>query len=353
MPDPVEIPVVLRIFNRSHCLGRVVSALRRAGARQLLVIADGPRPDHPADAAACRQARAVVEAIDWADLSWWIADTNLGPDRAAIQGLDWAFERVDEAIILEDDTVPAPDFFPWCAAMLDRYRVAPDISHICGRNELGRWSAPGFDHLLVHRGGHWGWASWGHSWRALRAAGGMLEDSVAGLHPDPLVEQHLASARALLTARGGLAWDTLMSLAMAVTGRLAVLPPVNLIANLGFGEDATRNRAAEDFRGLLPTGTVKIVPPRGRPDPDARYDRWALLVELLAAQRDRDGLQRLVKARHLVRDSRLRLHLVPFDDPAEAAAVLRHLRAVGVRSQLLEATLERMERHAADRSQTP
>jgi hypothetical protein len=79
------------------------------------------------------------------------------------------------------------------------------------------------------------------------------------------------------------------------------------------------------------------------------FDRWVLMAELLAAQRDDARLSRLAKVRHLVRDARLRLHLAPFDHPEEAAAVLRHLVAAGTHSPQLQAVLARLESTKAAR----
>ncbi len=50
------------------------------------------------------------------------AETNLGCDARIASGIDWAFEQVDEAILLEDDLILDPSFFRWCADMLSRYR---------------------------------------------------------------------------------------------------------------------------------------------------------------------------------------------------------------------------------------
>jgi len=36
-------------------------------------------------------------------------------------GIDWVFEQVEEAIILEDDCLPDPSFFRFCQEMLERF----------------------------------------------------------------------------------------------------------------------------------------------------------------------------------------------------------------------------------------
>ena len=133
-----HVPVILFLFNRPDNLRRVVEVLRRVQPPLIFVIADGPRPNHPDDVARCRAARAVVEHFDWScRVVRSYADTNMGCTARISSGLNWAFQEVAEAIVLEDDVVPHPTFFAWCTRMLDRYRDEPNVMHVSGRNHLG------------------------------------------------------------------------------------------------------------------------------------------------------------------------------------------------------------------------
>lgn len=338
------VPVVLTIFNRPDFTARLVAALRPIRPKRIFVLADAPRPDHPADPEACRGARSAVEAIDWpCAIEWRVAASNLGCTRSTIAGLDWVFDQVDEAVVFDDDTIPAPDFLPWCAAMLDRYRRDTEIGHVSGRNELGRWPTEGADHLITRRGSLWGWATWARSWTAFRASDLNAAGQSAAPDDDQLVADHLASIHSALRGGHVVSWDLTWSLAADRAGRLAVLPPENLIRNIGFGSEATRTGFASDFRGALPTGRASVTSGSRRPATDARFARWALLIELLAALRDGPALLRLATVRHAVGDPRLRLHLRPFDLTGEALAALRHLRDAGTRSPHLEGVLACME----------
>ncbi len=55
-------------------------------------------------------------------------------------GLTWAFEQVDRAIVLEDDCVPDPTFFPFCDEILERYVDDERVMHIAGQQLSGRSS---------------------------------------------------------------------------------------------------------------------------------------------------------------------------------------------------------------------
>ena len=116
-------PVAFLIFNRPETTARVFEAIRRVRPPKLLVVADGPRSDREGENEKCRAARSVIERVDWpCEVITNYADTNLGCRTRISSGLDWVFANVDEAIILEDDCLPDPSFFPFCEELLARYR---------------------------------------------------------------------------------------------------------------------------------------------------------------------------------------------------------------------------------------
>ncbi|NJR32181.1 MAG: glycosyltransferase family 2 protein, partial [Chamaesiphon sp. CSU_1_12] len=119
----MKTPVILIIFNRPDVTEKSFAAIRQAQPAQLLVIADGPRPHRPDDAEKCAAARAIIDRVDWdCQVLKNFADTNMGCGIRVSSGLTWAFDLVEEAIVLEDDCLPHPTFFQFCEEMLERYR---------------------------------------------------------------------------------------------------------------------------------------------------------------------------------------------------------------------------------------
>src|SRR6056297_1033881 len=97
---PLQTPIVLVAFNRPAVTRRVFHSIREARPRQLFVIADGPRPDHPEDKAQVAETRAILETIDWpCEVVREYAEENLGCLRRVGSGLDRVFATVEEAII--------------------------------------------------------------------------------------------------------------------------------------------------------------------------------------------------------------------------------------------------------------
>lgn len=130
-------PVIFIIFNRLDTAKQVFEAIKAARPKTLLVIADGPRPDRPGEADKCEATRAIIHEVDWeCDVHTNFSSVNMGLCQRISSGITWAFEIVDKAIILEDDCVPDPSFFHFCADILERYEADERVMMISGNNHL-------------------------------------------------------------------------------------------------------------------------------------------------------------------------------------------------------------------------
>jgi len=243
----LKTAVAIAVFNRPEHTGRLMESLRMAKPRHLFVVADGARRDHGSDADHCRTVLDTVDrAIDWpCEVRRNISDTNLGCGRRIATGLDWVFEQVEEAIILEDDCIPDPSFFRFCEEMLVRYRDDDRIVHIGGNNFQGGIRRGPHSYFFSRYNHIWGWATWRRAWKhfdhqmrdwpAVKAEGSLrhllsapgeydywshLFDDMAAQEPWPKT------------------WGYAWTYACFKNG-LSVYPNVNLVSNIGFGEDAT------------------------------------------------------------------------------------------------------------------
>lgn len=158
-------PVLFLIFNRPDTTERVFEEIRKAQPPRLYIAADGPRANRPGEKALCKKTRAIARKVDWdCEVKTLFRDENLGCGRAVSQAITWFFDNEPEGIILEDDILPHPDFFPYCDELLDRYRDNKEIGIIAGHNHmytnLNRESSYGF--LVVPH--IWGWATWRDRW---------------------------------------------------------------------------------------------------------------------------------------------------------------------------------------------
>jgi hypothetical protein len=356
------IPIVLFLFNRPASLARVVDVLCRVRPQLVLAIADGPRPDHPEDIPRCIAARKIVERLDGpCHVIRHFAEANLGCSARITTGLAWTFEHFSEAIVLEDDIVPDPSFFPWCAQMLNRYRDEPQVMHVSGRNHLGRWTQSGDGHCLLRRASISGWATWRRAWQRNVTMPGMPDDimhTAATSAIQPVVLDNFLMLQELSIKYTSSSWDTDWEIKKALLGGLSVVPSVNMVANIGFGPDSTHTRFAGDIRTLTPVGSSPLGIEADRCVEDGRLEYWTMLFELMVAYREPRLAWRLAHsaqfaaAKHWSGDRRLRHHLAPFREPRESLAALDHFCAAGAPAGPLSDLMDALRR-ASSHDQLP
>jgi hypothetical protein len=253
-------PVLLIAWRRPHTLRQVIDAIRPVAPTRLYVACDGPNPERPGEAEKVAATRAVIEhEIDWpCQIERLYSDVNQGCRLGVSRAITWFFEQVEEGIILEDDCVPHPDFFPYCTTLLERYRHDTRIWCISGSNfQNGQWRGAGS--YYFSRYNHcWGWASWRRCWQhydadlsqwpALRDSG-LLDTIFEGS-----LERSYWSGiwQRLLDTGEPDSWAYRWTLTCLVNSGLTTLPNVNLVNNVGFGEDGVNT-----VSGVSPTPVVQ------------------------------------------------------------------------------------------------
>ena len=244
----LRAPVALFAFNRPETTARVFEAVRAARPPRLFLICDGPRADREAEAERCAEVRHVLEGVDWpCAVERNYADANLGCRARISSGIAWVFSRTEEAIFLEDDTLPDASFFPYCDELLERFARDDRVMMVCGYNALSH-RPRGSSYWFSAHPRIWGWASWRRAWAGYdvtMAAWPAAKATPAWTTRSPLEQRLWEQAFDAVKAGAIDTWDAQVSLHTWTTGRLCVIPATNLVANLGFGPSATNTHAAE------------------------------------------------------------------------------------------------------------
>jgi len=255
-------PVAFLIFNRPDTTARVFEAIRQAKPPKLLVVADGPRPDRPDDIEKCKAARAIIEGVDWdCGVLTNYSDVNLGCGKRPATGITWVFEQVEKAIILEDDCLPDSTFFRFCQVMLDQYSLDERIMVITGTNWLGRWKDRSQSYHFSCHGGAWGWASWRRAWQYFDYdlklwANSEIRDVLAG---DKLFKyREQIYWKTYQNPDAVTWWDYQWGFSRLVQSGLSIVPSVNLISNIGFGENATHTKSPNAELANLNTSSLEF-----------------------------------------------------------------------------------------------
>ena len=262
----MKTPVAFLIFNRPEKTQRVFEAIRKAKPRKLLVVADGSRPDKPGEAERCAETRAIIDRVDWeCKVIKNYSDVNLGCGRRVSTGITWVFEQVEEAIILEDDCLPNQSFFQFCEQMLEKYREDERIMKISGTNLLGEWKSNSQSYSFSYYGGIWGWASWKRAWKYYDYEIKLWsKDEVRERIRDVLGSEEQFKAREEILWKAYHEnkkynwWDYQWDFARWCQSGLSIVPSVNLVTNIGFGEDATYTKNKRSSFANRPSRELKF-----------------------------------------------------------------------------------------------
>jgi hypothetical protein len=242
----MKTPVALFIFKRPHTTEKVIDAIRQAKPRQLFVIANAPRNEVAGELEKCKATRAIIEQVDWdCEVVKNYSETHLSVTQRIYSGLDWIFSNVEEVIILEDDCVAHPTFFPFCEELLDKYRYDNRVASISGQNVQFGQRRTNYSYYFSLYNHCWGWASWRRAWQnydlymklwpEIKAAGllkDILRDNQAINYWNHVFQNSYDNPL-------GITWDYQWTFACWLQNSLGIISNVNLISNIGFGADST------------------------------------------------------------------------------------------------------------------
>jgi hypothetical protein len=253
----METPVALFIFNRSDTTTKVFAAIRQAQPAKLFIVADGPRLDQPIDQEKCSEARAVVNQIDWpCQVYKNFSEINLGCKERMFTGLNWVFEQVEEAIILEDDCLPHPSFFRFCEELLEKYRHDSRIGIISGQNSLLDYQRNTDSYYFSQIPYIWGWATWRSRWQLYDFKMSHWPEAREGKWLQDIFKENYVATSWQSTFDHNYAgffnaWDYQLTFTSLINNWLNPTANVNLVTNIGFGEGATNtNETGSIFADL-------------------------------------------------------------------------------------------------------
>jgi hypothetical protein len=257
--------VVLISFNRPDKTATTLDRIREAAPTQLFLLCDGPRAGREDDAAGTTAVRKVLEGIDWdceVHRKYW--DHNVGVDQNVELGLDWVFDQVDQAVILEDDCLPDLSFFGYAAEMLDHFASDERVAYVGGNSMfVPERFFDGKSYGFSYYASIWGWATWARAWKQHRSvfprtweAGGP-EGDVAGTpvrtHPVDVDRFVTGGARTYFTEVmetrdvRQFNWDSHLWATLGALGTFAATPAINMVQNVGFGMDATTTQSTRQM----------------------------------------------------------------------------------------------------------
>ena len=259
-------PIIYIAFNRPDVVARTFPMICAQKPSVLYLIADGPRTNRSGEDLLCMQTRRLIESmITWpCKIIKDYSDVNMGCGKRISSGLTRAFAELGEAIVLEDDILPHPDFFNFCSQQLSTHRDNSSIHSISGFNPLNVYAGSGNAPVPTLFNWIWGWASWQRSWKDYHFdisstwnSNQCKADIREYIHNDLNFHWHAENFDNLLLNHID-TWDFQWTFTMLEQRRRSLVSPINLIENLGFDSKATHTNTAPAFAQGLVAAPLRI-----------------------------------------------------------------------------------------------
>jgi hypothetical protein len=265
LPSSKKTAVLFLVFNRPDTTIKVFEKIRETKPSRLYVAADGPREGYSDEKEKVMKVRKIATNVDWpCELKTLIRDKNLGCKKGVSSAITWFFEQEEQGIILEDDCVPHLDFFSFCENLLDRYFLDERVSVVTGNNfQNSKWRGDASYYFSKYN--HcWGWATWRRAWKHYQedinfwpewktsdAWKKYKSDKIERVYWQKIFDSYYSGQIDT--------WDYPWTCCNWKLGKLSIAPNVNLVSNIGFGNDATHTKSTNHISSNLKTFDLKKI----------------------------------------------------------------------------------------------
>ncbi len=253
-----KTPILFIIFNRPDTTFQVFKKIKELRPTKLYIVADGARNEKKNEDILCSETRKILDLIDWeCEVFKNYSDINLGCKKRVSSGIDWFFENEEQGIILEDDCLPDQTFFKFCEEMLEKYKDDDRIGMISGDNfQFGKIKNE-YSYYFSKYSHIWGWATWKRAWAKYDVALSNWPDTKRQKGLDQIFGNkkdafYWSSIFDDVYNNKIDTWDYQWSYACFTNNYLSIMPSVNLISNIGFGDlQSTHTKRISKFANMV------------------------------------------------------------------------------------------------------
>lgn len=275
-----ETPVLLLVFNRPETVTQVFQKIRQVKPKRLYVAGDGPREGNNSDKEKINIVRQIVTKVDWpCEIKTLFREKNLGCKKAVSKAITWFFENEEQGIILEDDCVPHLDFFKFCENLLDRYAQDEKVIAITGNN-FQNGNLRGDSTYYFSKYNHcWGWSTWRRSWQNYDGdikfwpEWNNSKDWI-NCTPDSIERRYWKNILDKVYNGKIDSWAYPWQASAWYKKGLTATPNVNLVSNVGFGDEATHTKLKNSKFAKMPVMSLGQIKCPKKIHIDYEADKW-------------------------------------------------------------------------------
>lgn len=243
-------PILLIAWRRPEHLAKVIDVIRKVQPNKVFVAVDGPRlgDEFKQERILVEETKKVIDSnINWVcQVNKLYREENLGCAVGVSSAITWFFEHVAAGIILEDDIIADLSFFSFCELMLHKFEENNKIFQITGVNSIAKKGRCKSKKIVFSRyASVWGWATWRDRWEQFTLD--VSEVDVRKLKDNKFNSLTYSNSEIQLHNQNFLdainnrvsSWAYYWKFLMFDKSALTIVPPVNLIENIGFDELST------------------------------------------------------------------------------------------------------------------
>ena len=232
-------------YQRVDSIRAILDQCLLAEIRHVLLSVDFPRVATPAALSnnALIQGIVVEYRNKFDSFQSRFFDTNIGCSANVLSSCDWAFSHHESVAVLEDDCKPSLGFFEFCQDSIDYLKRNSEVLLACGTQfvpERERGSTP----ILSKYALTWGWFTDADHWRTIKSEL-LLRSHGRKINLKSIEYERVYWLEGARRAYQGYVdvWDTALVAVINTGSFFALLPPVNLISNIGNDSVATHTGA--------------------------------------------------------------------------------------------------------------
>jgi len=262
--------VLIISYRRSDSLKVILQKCAQNNIKKIYVSVDGPKKNSSEEFFDNLSVKNVVNefSISYSgEIFTNYRNNNIGCSASILLSCNWIFKFEQSAIILEDDCVPADDFFKFANLSLKYMESKNHIWLACGTQvvQLVNQDCPW---LLSKYPLVWGWATTKDKWNQIYAS--LLYPKMISLKVKNPVERIYwnSGARRAIIGRVD-AWDVILAQQMIRQNKKAIVPSLNLISNIGHDKYATH----VDNANYINLKTNKFEESEFHPENNDKFDK--------------------------------------------------------------------------------
>jgi len=163
-----NVPILIICFKRYEKTLELFNRIKSISPKKLYVAIDGARNEEEK-----LKVDKVASIFQNPDCDFEIevrrSEVNQGCKYGVFNAINWFFKHEEYGIILEDDILPYPQFFPYCEELLEKYKDDKKIACISGWSYFYNKKIENYDatYYFSHVQSSWGWATWKDRWEMI------------------------------------------------------------------------------------------------------------------------------------------------------------------------------------------